>query len=56
MNWKGRSDWTFARCLRLAHHEIAGKRDMFAFAQIEDEMRRLVSVRELSLRTPKEPR
>jgi hypothetical protein len=42
MNWKGPSDWTFPRCLRLAHYEIAGKKDAFVFAQIEAEMRKLV--------------
>lgn len=47
MNWKGPSDWTFARCLRLAHHTIGGKRDAFIFAQLEEEMRRLVKEREL---------
>jgi hypothetical protein len=33
------SDWPFSRCLRLAHHEIAGKRDTFAFAEVEKAMR-----------------
>lgn len=47
MNWKGPSDWTFSRCLRLAHHEINGKRDAFVFAQLEREMRRLVKEREI---------
>jgi hypothetical protein len=31
-------DWTFTRCLKLAHHEIAGKRDAFTFAELEVEM------------------
>jgi hypothetical protein len=39
-------DWPFSRCLRLAHHEIAGKRDAFVFAQLEEAMRRLVRERQ----------
>lgn len=47
MNWKGPSDWTFSRCLRLAHAEIGAKRDVFVFAQIEEQMRRLLHEPEL---------
>jgi hypothetical protein len=43
LNRRERSDdWPFSRCLRLAHAEIAGKRDHYAVAQLEQEMRRLV--------------
>jgi hypothetical protein len=43
MNWRGRSDdWPFSRCLRLAHHEISGKRDTFAFAEVEKAMRKIM--------------
>jgi hypothetical protein len=31
-------DWPFSRCLRLAHAEIAGKRDRYIFAQVEKAM------------------
>lgn len=47
MNWKGPSDWDFPRCLRLAHHAIGGKRDAFVFAQLEQEMGRLVNEGEI---------
>jgi hypothetical protein len=36
------SDWPFSRCLRLAHHEVAGRRDTFAFAEVEKAMRRIM--------------
>ncbi|RTL86053.1 MAG: hypothetical protein EKK29_10540 [Hyphomicrobiales bacterium] len=42
MNWRGPSDWPFARCLRLAHAEIAGRRDLIAFAAVEASMRALL--------------
>jgi hypothetical protein len=34
--------WPFSRCLRLAHHEIAGRRDTFAFAEVEKAMREIM--------------
>lgn len=42
MNWRGPSDWTFARCLRLAHAEIAGRRDLYAFEAAGAAMRALL--------------
>jgi hypothetical protein len=36
------SDWPFSRCLWLAHHEISGKRDTFAFAEVEKAMRKIM--------------
>lgn len=36
------TEWDFARCVRLAHHEIAGKRDTFAFAEVEKAMREIM--------------
>jgi hypothetical protein len=35
-------DWPFSRCLKLAHHEIAGRRDTFAFAEVEKAMREIM--------------
>jgi hypothetical protein len=39
---RGQDEWPFARCLRLAHAEIAGRRDTFAFAEIEKAMREIM--------------
>jgi hypothetical protein len=48
LNRRGRSDeWPFSRCLRLAHYEIAGKRDAFAFMQVEKAMEQLVKDTEI---------
>jgi hypothetical protein len=46
MNWRAPSDWPFGRCLSLAHAEIAGRRDRYAFAAAEAAMRRLLDQRD----------
>jgi hypothetical protein len=43
-------DWPFSRCLKLAHHEIAGKRDAFVFSQIEEAMKEILTEQELHSR------
>jgi hypothetical protein len=56
MNWKGpTTEWDFARCLRLAHAEIRGKRDMYMFTRIEEVMQRLVKETAGELPTDAQP-
>jgi hypothetical protein len=50
LNRRERSDdRPFSRCLRLAHHEISGKREAFVVSQIEEEMQQLLKETEFRL-------